>query len=220
MMTNLTLEKFENGISFYQDENLYKFTSDSIKLAKFCKIKPTDNVLDMCAGNGVIGIYAYSIKPFNKLYLNDIQLSMCDLIAKNIKLNKLEDSCKILCRDLNQLKLDDFDKKLDVILCNPPYFKLNGKIKQDFDKAVCRHEIATNLSQIIAKSSELIKSKGKFYLVIPSSRLSECIVELNKNNFEPKRIELRICGEVCSVCLIESVKDAGSGVEVRVSNKD
>ena len=219
-MTNLTLEKFENGISFYQDENLYKFTSDSIKLAKFCKIKPTDHVLDMCAGNGVVGIYAYSIKPFNKLYLNDIQSSMCDLIAKNIKLNKLEDSCKILCRDLNQLKLNDFDKKLDVILCNPPYFKLNGKIKQDFDKAVCRHEIATNLSQIIAKSSKLIKSKGKFYLVIPASRLSECIVELNKNNFEPKRIELRVCDEVCSVCLIESVKDAGPGVEVRVSNKD
>ena len=70
MMNNLSLEKFENGIQMYQDETLYKFTADSIRLAKFCKIKPTDNVLDMCAGNGVVGLYAYSLKAFNKIYFN------------------------------------------------------------------------------------------------------------------------------------------------------
>ena len=70
MMTNLTLEHFDNGIKIYQDENLYKFTSDAIKLAKFCKIKSTDNVLDMCAGSGVVGLYAYSVKSYNKIYFN------------------------------------------------------------------------------------------------------------------------------------------------------
>ncbi|MBQ8762382.1 MAG: methyltransferase [Clostridia bacterium] len=219
-MTNLTLEKFENGIEFYQDEDLYKFTSDSIKLAKFSKIKSTDHVLDMCAGNGVVGIYAYSINPFNKLYLNDIQSAMCDLIDKNIKLNKLENSCKTLCKDLNELKLLDFDKRLDVIVCNPPYFKLNGKIKQDFNKAICRHEITTTLSQIIKKASELIKTKGRFYLVVPATRLCECVVELSKNRFEPKRIEMYHSNGECGICLVESVKDAGVGVQIKINSEN
>ena len=38
-MNNLTLEHFENGITIYEYQNLYKFTADAIKLAKFCKIK-------------------------------------------------------------------------------------------------------------------------------------------------------------------------------------
>ena len=134
MMTNLSLEHFENGVKLYQDKTLYKFTSDAINLAKFCNIKHSDSVLDMCAGCGVVGMYAYSITPFSKLYFNDIQKSMCDLIDKNIKLNNMQDVCKVLYKDLKDLSLDDFGKPLDVIVCNPPYFKLNGKINICFNK--------------------------------------------------------------------------------------
>lgn len=215
-MTKLSLEEFENGVRLYQDESLYKFTSDAIKLAKFCKIKPTDNVLDMCAGSGVVGLYAYSIGCFNKIYFNDIQPQMCQLINKNIELNNLQHKSKVLCKDLNELELSDFDKRLDVVVCNPPYFKLTGKVKQDDSKAMCRHEIATNLKKIITKVGQLIKSRGKFYLVIPSNRLCECIVLLNENRFEVKNIEMYHTNNTATVCLIESVKDANSGVIIKI----
>ena len=218
-MTNLSLEHFENGIKLYQDENLYKFTSDAIKLAKFCKIKPTDNVLDMCAGSGVVGLYAYSIKKFNKLYFNEIQLKMCELIEKNIKLNNLENNCKILYKNLNNLTINDFDKPLDVIICNPPYFKVNGKIKQDMEIALCRHEIATNLEQIILKAGQLIKPNGRFYIIIPSNRLCECIILLNKVKFEVKQIEIYNSNDVASVCLLECVKCGKSGVVVKIKGE-
>lgn len=215
-MTNLTLEHFDNGIKIYQDENLYKFTSDAIKLAKFCKIKSTDNVLDMCAGSGVVGLYAYSVKSYNKIYFNDIQPQMCALIEKNIELNSLKDKSKVICKNLNDLTLDDFDKRLDVIVCNPPYFKVNGKLKQDTSKAMCRHEITTNLNKIISKASQLIKSKGRFYLVIPSNRLCESVVYLNKNKFEIKNIEIYHTKNHATICLVESVKDAQSGVTIKI----
>ena len=215
-MTNLTLEQFENGVKLYQDEGLYKFTSDAIKLAKFCKIKHTDNVLDLCAGSGVVGLYAYSINECNKLYFNDIQPQMCDLINKNIELNNLQDKATILCKDLSDLSLGDFDKKLDVIVCNPPYFKVNGKISQDISKAMCRHEICTNLEKIISKASALLKSGGQFYLVIPSNRLCECVTFLNKNKHEAKTIEIYHTSGKSTVCLVESVKDANSGVNIKI----
>ena len=50
---NLKLEHFDNGISVIQSDNYYKFTQDAILLAKFCNIKHTDNVLELCAGISV-----------------------------------------------------------------------------------------------------------------------------------------------------------------------
>ena len=215
-MSNLSIEYFENGVKVYQDSNLYKFTSDAIKLAKFCKLKHTDNVLDMCAGCGVVGFYAYSINPCNKIYFNEIQSQMCDLIKQNIDINHMVNKAEILNQDLNTLTLNQFDKPVDVILCNPPYFKMQGKIKENQDVAICRHEIACNLRQIIEKAGQLIKQKGRFYIVIPADRLCECIVDLANNGFETKNIEMCCHKSRVGVCLIEAVKNAKSGVVIKV----
>lgn len=215
-MTNLSLENFENGVKLYQDNTLYKFTSDSIKLAKFCNIKSSDNVLDMCAGCGVVGLYVYSLCKCNSIVFNEIQPKMCDLIEKNIHLNSLEGKCKVLCKDLALLKLQDFDKPLDVIVCNPPYFKLNGKVKQDDDVAMCRHEINTNLSTIIAISKSLIKDKGKFYFIIPADRMCEAIELCEKNMFKIKRMEIYHSKSQATVCLMEAIKGAKDGVKIKV----
>ena len=81
---NLKLEHFENGISIIQSDNYYKFTQDAILLANFCNIKHSDDVLELCAGSGVISFYAYSLCPYNRLYFNEIQPEMCEIIKENI----------------------------------------------------------------------------------------------------------------------------------------
>ena len=214
-MSSVTIDKFENGIEFFQDESLYKFTSDSIKLAKFCNIPSNARVLDMCAGSGVVGIYAYSIKKFNKLYLNEIQVSLCDLINKNIKHNHLENVAKVICKDLNLLNKQDIDGLVDIILCNPPYFKVDeGNIKLDQSVAICRHEIKTNLQQIVQKANELLKYKGKMYLVLPAQRMCEAITLLSNNSLEVKQISLEFNKNNAKMCLIEAVKGGNVGVNV------
>lgn len=218
-MTKLSLEQFENGIQIYQDETLYKFTSDSIKLAKFCKINHADNVLDMCAGCGVVGFYAYSIKPFNKLYLNDIQPEMCELIDKNIELNSLQNKCKIICKNLKYLTIQDFGKLLDVIVCNPPYFKYNGRINESVNIAASRHEIYTNFNQIASTASKLLKDKGKFFVVMPADRLCESVCRLAENKLVVKRLEMYSHNSSVTLCLIEAVKNAGDGVKIKVINE-
>lgn len=215
-MTNLSLEHFENGIKLYQDNKLYKFTSDSIKLAKFCSIKHSDNVLDMCAGCGVVGLYAYSISRCASLVFNEIQHQMCELIQKNIQLNNLENECKVICKDLALLELKDFDKPLDVIVCNPPYFKLNGKIKGDDSVAMCRHEINTNLNAIINIANKLLKDRGKFYFIIPADRMCEAIEICAKNSLKAKRMEVYHTNTQATVCLIEAIKRAKDGVKIKI----
>ena len=79
-LDNLKLENFDNGISIIQSDDYYKFTQDAIMLAKFCNIKHRDDVLELCAGSGVISFYAYSLCPYNHLYFNEIQGEMCKII--------------------------------------------------------------------------------------------------------------------------------------------
>jgi len=218
-MSNLSLENFENGIKLYQDNGLYKFTSDAINLAKLCKFKTGDHVLDMCAGSGVVGLYSYSVKPCKKLYFNDIQPQMCELIKRNIQINNLNDRASAICKNLKDLSLNDFEKPLDIIVCNPPYFKAEGKVKQDVSIAMCRHEISTNLGEIICKASEIIKVGGQFYLIIPADRLCECVILLNKGKFEVKDIEMHHTEGRVKTCVLKSVKCAKSGVKINIKGE-
>ncbi len=207
---NFKLEHFDNGISIYQSESLYKFTQDAILLAKFCNIKHSDNVLELCAGSGVIGFYTYSLCPFNHLYFNEIQSDMCKIIEENIKFNNFKRKSKIFNCNLKELKLTDFKKNLDVIICNPPYQKLNEKslINERPEIALARHEIEATLEDIIVKSSELLKDKGRMYMVHLASRSTEIISLCTNNHMEVKKMKFIFNGDKDAyLVLIEAIKN-------------
>ncbi len=219
---NFKLEHFDNGISVYQSDNYYKFTQDAILLAKFCNIKHSDNVLELCAGSGVISFYAYSLCSFNHLYFNEIQPEMCEIIEENIKFNGFKRKSKIFNCNLKDLKLSDFPKNLDVIICNPPYQKTNdnSKINERYEIAIARHEIEATLEDIIKKSSELLKDKGRLYMVHIAPRVTEIVAYCAKNNMQVKRMKFIFNGDKeAYLVLIEAVKGANPGVRV-TKNKE
>lgn len=219
---NFKLEHFDNGISVYQSDNFYKFTQDAILLAKFCNIKHSDNVLELCAGSGVISFYAYSLCPFNHLYFNEIQTEMCEIIEENIKFNGFKRKSKIFNCNLKDLKLSDFPKSLDVIICNPPYQKVNEKslINERPEIALARHEIEANLDDIIKKSSELLKDKGRLYMVHIAPRVTEIVTDCAKYNMQVKRMKFIFNGDKeAYLVLIEAVKGASPGVRI-TKNKE
>lgn len=214
---NFKLEHFNNGVSVYQSESLYKFTQDAILLAKFCNIKHSDNVLELCAGSGVIGFYVYSLCPFNKLYFNEIQQEMCEIIEENIKFNNFKRKSKVFNCNLKNLKLTNFKKPLDVIICNPPYQKVNENslINQNKNIAIARHEIEATLEDIINKCGELLKDKGRLYMVHLASRSTEIISLCSQNKMEVKKLKFIFNGEKDAyLVLVEAVKNAKAGVRV------
>ena len=216
-LDNFTLENFDNGISIYQSQSLYKFTQDAVLLAKFCNIKHTDNVLELCAGSGIISFYAYSLCPFNRLYFNEIQPEMCKIIEENIKYNNFKRKSKVFNSNLKDLSLNDFLKPLDVIICNPPYQKIHGasKINERREIALARHEIEATLEDIIKKSAELLKDKGRLYLVHIAQRSTEICVLANKYGMEVKLMKFIFNGDKDAyLVLCEIVKGAKSGVRI------
>jgi len=219
---NFKLEHFDNGISIYQSDNYYKFTQDAIMLAKFCNIKHSDDVLELCAGSGVISFYAYSLNPFNHLYFNEIQKEMCEIIEENITFNGFKRRSKIFNCNLKELKSTDFKKSLDVIICNPPYFKIDNKskINDKYEIAVARHELEATLEDIMEKSSQLLKDKGRLYIVHLASRSAEICSLASKYHMEVKRMKFIFNGDKeAYLVLVEAIKNAKPGVRI-TKNKE
>lgn len=216
MKTNKTYEHFDNGVKVVQLDDRYKFTMDSILLAKFCTVKQSDHVCEFCAGNGVISLHLYSQNPFTKLYFVEIQKSMCDLIFENINISNLTNKALVLNKDIKDLQMSDFEKKLDIVVCNPPYQKLNGnKLNECYEIAICRHELLVKFEDIVKSVSKIIKNKGKFYFMLPTERCTEAVLTLKKYNFEIKKMKFLFTNkDEAYLMLAEAVFDAKSGVKV------
>jgi len=204
------------GLKIIQNKNLYAFTSDSVILANFLKIKPKETALEIGAGSGVISILATKKTRAKKIYAFELQEKMFNLFQKNIKLNNLEEKITIFNENiLNYKNYLDFGS-MDVVFSNPPY-KRDGScdLNENESKRIARHEKYLPLSSLCKCASELLKFGGRFYVVYDSDRSCELIGELMKHNLEPKRMFFTENGKGKTILVvIEAVKGGKHGVIV------
>ena len=175
----------------YQDTDCFSFSLDSIMLANFVSLRIRDkDIVDLGCGNGIIPLII-SLRTDKKIIGVELQKKLVDLAVKSVKYNKLEDRIEIINDDIK--KYASFNNnKFDVVVCNPPYFKVN-KEKNYFnlskEKLIARHELELTLSDLLLSVKKLLRSDGNFAMVHRTDRLIEIIEEFKKNNIEPKRIQ-------------------------------
>jgi tRNA1(Val) A37 N6-methylase TrmN6 len=118
--------------------------------------------------------------------------------------------------NIKNYKLYFKENSIDIITCNPPYFKINSNsiVNKNKIKMIARHEVEITLEEIIDISSKLLKSKGKLFLVYNTSRFVELIKLLDKYKFGVKRIDC-VYNDLesnCSMILVEAKKDGKDDV--------
>ena len=117
-------------------------------------------------------------------------------------------------------KLDQYFEAnfFDVIVTNPPYFRLEelSKKNENPHKTIARHEVEITLGDIIKIAKKFLNNNGAFAMVHRSDRLIEIIEEMRKNNIEPKRIQLIYPKEKTNsnMVLIEGRKNGKPGLIV------
>lgn len=77
------------GYKIIQDKLGYAFTSDSVLLANFAKLKRSDEVVELCSGSGVISVLAYAKCEPKSIVGVEIEKRLCDMANKTSELNKL-----------------------------------------------------------------------------------------------------------------------------------
>ena len=198
-----------------QAKDAFSVTLDSLFLGYFAqqKVRDKDKIVDLCSGNGAVSLY---MSCFNRAHYDaiEIQPEIADQAQRSVELNKLEN--RITVHNFNALEASKKLKKdyYDMVVVNPPYFKVpeGHVINPDEKKALARHEIAINLEQIVKVSSDLLKMKGKMYMVHRPERLGEIMHYCLKYDLSPKWVQPFVSkkGEKSNLILVEATKHTGS----------
>ena len=177
-----------DGLSLIQSRNEYRFTTDAVLLANFCRDMTGKTCVEFGTGSGVIAILVAHKKHPKTVIAMEIQQQLADIATRNMQLNNLENTVSVVCDDLkNAAKY--VTNPVDAVVCNPPYRRIGSGEMQKFDHiAMCRHEISATLADIVASAAKILNNRGALYMVHQSSRLAEICEVCGANKLVVKEI--------------------------------
>lgn len=176
-------------LKIIQRKDMFNFSLDSVLLSHFVFLSvKTKSIVDFGTNNAAIPLIL-STRTKAKVVGVEIQEEAVILAKKNILLNELTNQVKIVHEDINNYVKDN-NEKFDVVICNPPFFKVKEKsnVNESPFLQIARHEIKINLEQIIKAASRILENNGRFAMIHRPDRLIEIIELMRKYKIEPKRL--------------------------------
>jgi len=181
------LEELNEELRILQPQSGYRFSLDAVLLARFPVIREGYKIIDLGTGSGVIPLLL-STRAKN-LFIQgvEIQPRLAELARRNVALNNLQGKITVLEGDLKFLP-KEMNGQWDLVVSNPPYFKVKaGKLGQE-EKAIARHELKCSLADVITCGAKLLKPRGHLALVHRIERLPELINLLAQVRLTPWRL--------------------------------
>ncbi len=198
-----------DNLKIYQDDTLYRFTSDAVLLSKFASFKKGDVVADFCSGSGIVGLHFYALnKEVKSVDLIEIQEELASLSKKSIEYNKLEGKFTVINCKIQELS-KEYNGKYSLILCNPPYKKAgSGEPNSNIKIAMCRHEITVTQEEIIEISAKKLSYGGRLCMCQRTERFIDMITKMVSVGLNPCKIQMVTTksGGSPYLFLIEAVK--------------
>lgn len=201
---------YAEGIKIIQSKDVFSFSIDAVLLANFPNIPKRGKIVDLCAGNGAVGLFV-SHKTNAQIDQIEIQPRLADMAQRSIALNHLEEQLKVYELNLKDSLSVIQKDSVELVLCNPPYFKnlpTNEK-NPNPHLAIARHEIHATLEDVIDVSSQMLKMNGRLALVHRPDRFLEILELMQDYRIAPKRVQFVYPKENkdANIVLVEGIKD-------------
>lgn len=217
-MKSLTTDSFFNGcIQVKQNRSGYRFSMDAVLLAWHADPSPTDNILDLGTGCGIIPMILAYRNPEVKIYGVEVQTELANIANLNITENGMNDRITILCKDMKALSHEDTFGPVDLTISNPPFRKsTSGRINPNAQRAIARHEIKTTLHDVVETARRMLKTSGRFVMVYPAERMTDVLTQMRDSGVEPKSIRMvhSKTNTTAKMILVEGKKGGRSGLKI------
>ena len=212
----LTHKQYFYNEIYYVDENVLIPRADSEilveKAIEYINNEDMKNVIDLCTGSGALGISISKNTNIEKMTLIDISLGAIKVAKRNIQKNGVSDKVTVQISDLLNEKIseikDDSEKRVDMIVSNPPYIKtsvintLQEEVQKEPHLALDGGKNGLDFYlRIIKEAKEVLRPNGILIFEISYDQLSD-LKDIIKENEEYN--------------LLESVKDYGGNDRVVV----
>ncbi|MGI5881123.1 MAG: tRNA1(Val) (adenine(37)-N6)-methyltransferase [Syntrophomonadaceae bacterium] len=197
------------GLKVIQSRSGYRFSIDAVLLANFVDPNQASRVTDLGTGSGVIALLLYWRLPSAQITGIEIQPDMYNRAERSLQLNHCTDRIRIMAGDIRQIEQLLPPESMDVVVSNPPYYGCNeGKVSLNQEKAISRHEICMDLSDLISAAEFLLKPQGRFALIQPAQRLPRLKEILVQQDMSLTRVRMvhSFKGRDPSLVLVEARK--------------
>lgn len=198
-------------IKLYQNEDMICINTDTTVLGEFLEVYRYDTILDIGTNNGSLLLYANRFTP-KKLIGIDINKEALEIADMNMKLNNIT-NYELIHTDANTYR----GEPVDVIVCNPPYFKkTKDSINSSKNFVLAKHEDSLPLDNLICTIKKNLKQEGKLFFVYQSSRLQELMEVFSKYKIKVKVMKFvyNVNKKNSNVVLIKAVNGGKLGLEV------
>ncbi len=206
------------NLRVYQDSEMFNFSLDSVLLPNFVTInKNIKNILDIGCGNLPVSLIL-TTKTDASITAVEIQKDVYDIALKNLELNNKKNQINIINADIRDLYKNFETEYYDVIVCNPPFFKVSkdSHLNKNDYKTIARHEVFLNLDDLFSISKKILKNNGIISIVHRPERLLDIIYAMRKYNIMPKKIQFVYPkkDKEANILLIEGTKNGNSGMKI------
>ena len=204
-------------IKVYQNREGYRFSVDAVLLSAFVNMRHARQIADLGTGSGIIGLLLARKYTGAKITLVELQQSLYRLAVRNIAMNDLSGRVEAVLCDIRQVKEMFTYMSYDLVVSNPPFRRpATGRLSVGEERAIARHELALQLSDLALAASYLLKVKGRFFMIYHPERLLEVFDTFRQNRLEPKRIRF-VHNDITAgskIVLIEAVREGNPGIKI------
>lgn len=218
MQDRLTRDTFFNGkVTVKQERVGYRFSIDAVILAHHVRPRPGERVVDLGTGCGIVPLIVAYRHPATHMFGIEIQKELADIADDNVRENGMQETVRIVHRDMQTIQPAMFQGPVDIVVSNPPFHKAaSGRINPNQQRAVARHEIRVTLLDVVKAAGDILKTAGLFVLVYTSERLPELVQHMRACRIEPKNVRFihsRRDSE-SKLMMMEGIKQGRPGLKV------
>jgi len=200
-----------------QSPSSFRFSMDSVLLSDFAHIRPGSTVCDLGTGTGILPLLLYGREQSIQCDAVEIQHDAADRAKRTMILNGLDHKIRVHCQDLRSVRSFLPHARYDLVICNPPYTPENAALLSPNPAlSTARQETNCTLQDIASAASWLLKSRSRFVLMLPATRLTEAFDTLRHSRLEPKRLRLvhATLKRPARLALIEAMLDVHPGLMI------
>lgn len=216
-------EKVTETLTVYQQKGVFSYGTDAVLLADYISScvpqGAAKKICDLCSGTGIIPLLLCDRhKNFHTsgIEINPKAVALSERSAKDSGLSERFD---IKCGDLKNIKSFFDSEQFDIVSCNPPYMTADcGKMCEDEDITLARHEIACTIYDVFSAAFYLLKTGSDIFVVYRTDRLSALMDAAKKNRFEIKDMcfyRMKNGSDKAEIVVVRAKKNAAEGMNVR-----
>ena len=155
--------------SLYHHRSTMKVGTDAILLGRWVEVRPTDVVLDIGTGCGLLPLML-SQKGVAQVDAVDIDKASIEEATVNFEASQWRDQLKAFCMDIADFQPE---KKYDLIVSNPPFFNRYSKCDEERKSRARHNDMTLSYASLCTVAARLLKPDGRFALVLPLNVTNE-----------------------------------------------